>query len=66
MDIHELTDDEREQMLEALFKKLNIERKHLVKEELEREIIDYVAQITVAEGLSPLSLKVQKYMVVAS
>jgi poly-gamma-glutamate synthesis protein (capsule biosynthesis protein) len=31
-----------------------------------REIIDYVAQITVAAGLRPLSLKVQKYMVVAS
>jgi poly-gamma-glutamate synthesis protein (capsule biosynthesis protein) len=31
-----------------------------------REIIDYVEQITVAAGLPPLSLKIQKYMVVVS
>jgi poly-gamma-glutamate capsule biosynthesis protein CapA/YwtB (metallophosphatase superfamily) len=31
-----------------------------------QEIIDYVTQITVAAGLPPLSLKIKKYMVVAS
>ena len=31
-----------------------------------REIIDYVTQITVAAGLEPLSLNIQKHMVVAS
>jgi poly-gamma-glutamate synthesis protein (capsule biosynthesis protein) len=31
-----------------------------------REIIDYIAQITMVAGLQPLSMKVKKYMVVAS
>lgn len=44
MEIYELTEEEREQMTEELFKKLNIERKHLSKEELEKEIIDYLSK----------------------
>lgn len=44
MEVHELTDEEREQMLEQAFKKMNIERKHLSKEELEKEIIDYLSK----------------------
>lgn len=44
MDVHELTEEEREQMTEQLFNKLNIEMKHLSKEELEKEIIDYLSK----------------------
>ena len=44
MKVHELTEDEREQMTEQLFEKLNIEGKHLSKEELEKEIIDYLSK----------------------
>jgi len=44
MEIHELTEEEREQMYEQAFKKMNIERKHLSKEELEKEIIDYLSK----------------------
>lgn len=44
MDVHELTEKEREQMTDELFKKLNIERKHPSKEELEKEIIDYLSK----------------------
>ncbi len=42
MAVHELTEEEREQMIDQYFKKMNIERKHLSKEELEKEIIDYL------------------------
>jgi len=42
MKVHELTEEEREQMIDQYFKRINIERKHLSKEELEEEIIDYL------------------------
>lgn len=42
MKVHELTEEEREQMIEQALKKMNIERKHLSREELEEEIIDYL------------------------
>ena len=44
MEVHELTEEEREQMNEEMFKKMKIERKHLSKEELEKEIIDYISK----------------------
>jgi uncharacterized pyridoxamine 5'-phosphate oxidase family protein len=44
MEVHELTKEEREQMMEEAFKKIKIERKHLSKEELEKEIIDYLSK----------------------
>ena len=44
MKVHELTEEEREQMYEEMFKKMKIERKHLSKEELEKEIIDYISK----------------------
>ena len=44
MEIYELTEEVREQMTEELFKKLNIERMHPSKEELEKEIIDYLSK----------------------
>jgi nitroimidazol reductase NimA-like FMN-containing flavoprotein (pyridoxamine 5'-phosphate oxidase superfamily) len=44
MGVHELTEDEREQMTNELFQKLNIERKHPSKEELEKEITDYLSK----------------------
>ena len=44
MEIHELTEEEREQMIDQAFKKMNIERKRLSKEELEKEIIDYLSK----------------------
>ena len=42
MDIHELTDDERERMLDGLFERLNIKRWRPSRQELEAEIIDYL------------------------
>ena len=44
MKVHELTEEEREQLYEEMFKKMKIERKHLSKEELEKEIIDYLSK----------------------
>lgn len=44
MEVHELTEEEREQMIEQALKKMNIERKCLSKEELEEEIIDYLSK----------------------
>jgi nitroimidazol reductase NimA-like FMN-containing flavoprotein (pyridoxamine 5'-phosphate oxidase superfamily) len=44
MEIHELTEEEREQMLEQGFNMMNIERKHLSKNDLEKEIIDYLSK----------------------
>jgi len=44
MEIHELTEEERVQMLEQGFNMMNIERKHLSKKELEKEIIDYLSK----------------------
>jgi len=42
MEVHELTEEEREQMLDGAFKMMKVERKHLSKKELEKEIIDYL------------------------
>ncbi|KPJ55560.1 MAG: hypothetical protein AMJ42_06635 [Deltaproteobacteria bacterium DG_8] len=42
MIVHELTEEEREQIIDKYFKMINIERKHLSKDELEKEIIDYL------------------------
>jgi len=48
MENHELTEEEREQkrkeMIDQAFKKMNIERKNLSREELEKEIIDYLSK----------------------
>jgi hypothetical protein len=44
MEIHELTEEERDKMLEQGFNMMNIERKHLSKKELEKEIIDYLSK----------------------
>jgi nitroimidazol reductase NimA-like FMN-containing flavoprotein (pyridoxamine 5'-phosphate oxidase superfamily) len=44
MEVHELTEEEREQMTNELFKKLTIERKYLSKNELEKEITDYLSK----------------------
>jgi nitroimidazol reductase NimA-like FMN-containing flavoprotein (pyridoxamine 5'-phosphate oxidase superfamily) len=44
MEVHELTEEEREQMVDRVFEKMNRERKHLSKEELEKEIIDYLSK----------------------
>jgi len=44
MAAHELTDDEREKMLEGLFRLLKITRWHPDRAELEREIIDYLSK----------------------
>jgi uncharacterized protein YhbP (UPF0306 family) len=42
MQVHELTDTERELMLDELFKRLKISRWQPTREELEREISDYL------------------------
>ena len=42
MSIHELTDEERERMLDALFDKLKIKRWHPSRQELEAEITEYL------------------------
>ena len=44
MEVHELSEEEREQMTNELFKKLTIERKYLSKNELEKEITDYLSK----------------------
>lgn len=46
MAVHEMTEKEREQMLDEAFKKMKIKRKHLSKEELEKEILDYINKQT--------------------
>jgi len=42
MKVHELTEKEREEMVDKYYEIMKIERKHLSKEELEKEIIDYL------------------------
>jgi len=42
MQVHELTDEVREQMMDALFERLKIKRWHPTRQELEAEIIDYL------------------------
>jgi uncharacterized protein YhbP (UPF0306 family) len=44
MKVHELTDVERERMFDELFKKLKIKRRQPNREELEKEIIDYLGK----------------------
>ncbi len=46
MGVHEMTEEEREQMLDEAFKAMKIERKHLSKKELEKEILDYINKQT--------------------
>ena len=44
MAVHELTPEERDRMIEKALKKLNIKRRHLSREDLEKEIIDYLSK----------------------
>ena len=44
MEIHELTDEEMDRMADALLRKMRIERKQLSRQELEKEIIDYLGK----------------------
>lgn len=44
MTVHELTEDQRDKMIEGMMKLLGRERKHLSKKELEEEIIDYLSK----------------------
>ena len=44
MAVHELTEEEREQMIDQYLERMNIKRKHLSKEELEKEITDYLSK----------------------
>ena len=44
MSVHELTPEEREQMMEMAMKNMKIKRKYLSREELEKEIIDYLSK----------------------
>ena len=45
MDIHEFTAAERERLIDEAFKGMGIERKHLSRADLEKEIIDYLGKI---------------------
>lgn len=40
----EVTEEQRDKMVEGMIKMLGLERKHLSKEELENEIIDYISK----------------------
>ena len=44
MTVREFTEEELAQMNEEMFKKMNIEMKHLSKEELEKEICNYLSK----------------------
>lgn len=44
MAVHELTEQEREAMIDQYYKTINRERKRLSKKELEQEIIDYLGK----------------------
>ncbi len=44
MAVHELTREEREQLMEKAMKNMKIKRKHLSRNELEQEIIDYLSK----------------------
>ena len=46
MKVHSLTEEEREKMVDLYLSKMNITRKRLTKEELEKEIIDYLEKET--------------------
>ena len=45
MEVHEFTEEEKEELIDKAFKGMSIERKHLPKEDLEKEIIDYLSKI---------------------
>jgi nitroimidazol reductase NimA-like FMN-containing flavoprotein (pyridoxamine 5'-phosphate oxidase superfamily) len=42
MPVHELTEEERERMIDQYFEMIDVERKHLTREELEHEIVEYL------------------------
>ncbi|MFC1669920.1 pyridoxamine 5'-phosphate oxidase family protein [Spirochaetota bacterium] len=42
MPVHELTEEEREKMIDQYFEMIGVERKHPGREELEKEIVDYL------------------------
>lgn len=42
MAVHELTEEQRDKMIDAMINVLGLQRKHLSKQELEEEIIDYL------------------------
>ena len=44
MAAHELTPEERNQMVEKALIRMKIKRQHLSREELERAIIDYLSK----------------------
>jgi hypothetical protein len=44
MDVHEFTEEERETLIDEAFKGMGIERKHLSRADLEKEIIDYLGK----------------------
>jgi uncharacterized pyridoxamine 5'-phosphate oxidase family protein len=44
MPVHEMTREEREQLMEKAMKNMKIKRRHLSREELEKEIIDYLSK----------------------
>ena len=44
MALHELTEEERDKVFDAMIKLLGVERKHPSKKELEEEIIDYLSK----------------------
>src|SRR5512137_668112 len=44
MAVHELTQQERDQMIDLYYQKMNMQRKRPAKQELEQEIIDYLSK----------------------
>jgi uncharacterized pyridoxamine 5'-phosphate oxidase family protein len=44
MAVNEITPEEREQMMEKAMKNMKIKRQHLSREELEKEVIDYLSK----------------------
>jgi uncharacterized pyridoxamine 5'-phosphate oxidase family protein len=44
MEVHEITEEERQRMIDQALKKMNIKRKHLSREELKKEIINYLSK----------------------
>ncbi len=44
MEVYELKEAEKEKIIEESFKLMNMERKHLSREDLEKEIIDYLSK----------------------
>jgi len=44
MEVHEFTEQEKEELIDKAFIGMKLERKHLAKQELEREIIGYLSK----------------------